>query len=106
MIQHMTDLETSAGRRPDGPPAGIVALVALALSIAAVVVPLALSRTAFPTPDSTPAGTAGYLTGHHLAVTLAGLFTFGASVPLGIYAATVYARLLRLGIRVPGPTIA
>jgi hypothetical protein len=34
-----------------------------------------------------------------------GVFVFAASVPLGIYAATMYARLLRLGIRVPGPNI-
>jgi hypothetical protein len=34
-----------------------------------------------------------------------GVFSFAASVPLGIYAATVYARMLRLGIRVPGPNI-
>ena len=102
----MTESDTTTGRRPDGPPAGIVALIALAFTIVAVVVPLALSHKAFPAPDSTPAGTAAYLTGHHVAAKLAGLFTFGASVPVGIYAATVYARLLRLGVRVPGPNIA
>jgi hypothetical protein len=102
----MTDPDTPTGRRPDGPPAGIVALIALALTIVAVVLPLTLSHTAFPTPGSTPAETAAYLTGHHLAARMAGLFTFGASVPVGIYSATVYARLLRLGIRVPGPNIA
>lgn len=32
-------------------------------------------------------------------------FQFASAIPLGIYAATVYARQLRLGIRVPGPVI-
>jgi hypothetical protein len=34
-----------------------------------------------------------------------GFFAFAASVPLGIYAATIYARQLRLGIRAPGAGI-
>jgi hypothetical protein len=110
MIIAMTELgggaDTTAPRRPDGPPAGVLATIVLGLSIAAVVVPLALAHTGFPTPASTPDEVAAYLTDHQLAATLAGLFTFAASVPLGIYAATAYARLLRLGIRVPGPNIA
>ena len=79
----MTDAEPdeTTRRRPDGPPPGILALIVLALTIAAVVAYAASSD--FWT----------------------GFFTFGASVPLGIYAATVYARQLRLGIRVPGPGI-
>ncbi|WP_211331640.1 hypothetical protein [Frondihabitans australicus] len=71
----------SARRRPDGPPAGVLAIVGLAFTVAAA--------ATFTASD-----------------TLTGFFTFAASVPLGIYAATVYARLLRLGIRVPGPNIA
>ncbi|WP_432989361.1 hypothetical protein [Dactylosporangium sp. CA-233914] len=102
----MTESSSGVTRRPDGPPAGIVAAVALGLSIAAVVVPLALSRASFPTPASTAAQAADYLTGHPLASRLGALLTFGASAPIGIYAATVYARLLRLGVRVPGPNIA
>lgn len=93
-------------RRPDGPPAGILAIVALVLSVGGVVVPLALARTAFPTPASTTGEVAAYVTGHPWAMTWAGVLAFAASVPVGIYAATVYARLLRLGIRVPGPGIA
>lgn len=72
---------TGIRRRPDGPPAGTLAVIVLALTIAAVV--------AFGV------GSAFWT----------GFFSFAASVPLGIYAATVYARLLRLGIRVPGPGI-
>ncbi|QNE37783.1 hypothetical protein F1C12_16645 [Leifsonia shinshuensis] len=33
------------------------------------------------------------------------MLQFGSAVPLGIYAATAFARLQRLGVRVPGPAI-
>jgi hypothetical protein len=39
------------------------------------------------------------------AVRVGGMLQFGSAVPLGIYSATVYARQLRLGVRVPGPAI-
>jgi hypothetical protein len=39
------------------------------------------------------------------AARVGGMLQFGSAVPLGIYAATVYARQLRLGVRVPGPAI-
>jgi hypothetical protein len=106
MIMGMTKIDAGARRRPDGPPAGFLATISLLLSVAAVAVPLALSRAGFPTPATPPDQVATYLTAHHLAATWAGLLTFAASVPTGIYAATVYARLLKLGIRVPGPNIA
>jgi hypothetical protein len=83
-----------------------VATVALVLSIAAVVVPLLGAGVGFPTPTTSPDEAAGYFAGHPWAGMLAGLFTFAASVPLGICAATVYARLQRLGVRVPGLSIA
>lgn len=79
----MTDMlpSTRRFRRPDGPPAGVLALIALAFTVASVI--------AYGNKS------------HHWQ----GVFVFAASVPLGIYAATTYARLLRLGIRVPGPNI-
>lgn len=79
----MTDNESSAAthHRPDGPPAGVVASISLALTIASVV--------------AHGVGSAFW----------SGFFVFAASVPLGICTATVYARQLRLGIRVPGPGI-
>lgn len=102
------DRSSAAGarRRPDGPPIGVLGIVALVLSIGAVVVPLAVSGVAYPTPSSGAAAVAGYFTGRSGAGILAGFFTFAASVPIGILTATIYARLLRLGIRVPGPNIA
>jgi len=99
-------VDAGGGRRPDGPPAGVLALIALGLTTAAVVMPLAMSRSVFPSPAVPADEVATYLTGNGRAVTLAGFFTFGASVPVGIYSATIYARLVRLGVRVPGPNIA
>lgn len=93
-------------RRPDGPHAGLLALIAFGLSIAGIALPLLISGTGYPTP-STPVDTvAAYFTTRAFAGTLTGFFTFATSVPIGIYSATVYARLQRLGIRVPGPNIA
>jgi hypothetical protein len=43
---------------------------------------------------------------HGLAVRVAAMLQLGSAIPLGIHAATMYARQQRLGIRVPGPTIA
>ena len=93
-------------RRPDGPPAGILAAVSLIFSLCAVIVPLFVAGSAYPPPSTPAVELAHYFSIQEVAATLAGFFTFAASVPLGIYAATVYARLLRLGIRVPGPNIA
>jgi hypothetical protein len=88
MIVGMTDIADTRitegkwnGHRPDGPPAGVLALISLAFTVASAVAYGADSRH------------------------WEGVFSFAASVPLGIYAATVYARMLRLGIRVPGPNI-
>lgn len=97
---------TADHRRPDGPPAGVLATIALVLSVAGVLVPLAIAGTAFPGPASAPDDVASYVTGHPWAMTWEGVLAFAASVPIGIYAATAYGRLQRLGIRVPGPGIA
>jgi hypothetical protein len=93
-------------RRPDVPPAGVLAAISLALSLCAILIPLSVSGTGYPTPSSWADATASYFGTHAFAGTLTGFFSFAASVPMGIYAAAVYARLLRLGIRVPGPGIA
>ncbi|MFT4122961.1 MAG: hypothetical protein QM635_03915 [Microbacteriaceae bacterium] len=71
----------SPRRRPDGPPPGAVAAVALGFTIAAAVA-------------------YGFDARHWI-----GFFTFASSVPLGVCAATVHARQLKLGVRVPGPGI-
>jgi hypothetical protein len=103
----MTEIETSHRHRPDGPNAGVLGIVSLALTIASVVVPpLFAAGTFFPSPLGSTDAVSAYLVGHRDAVTATGFLVFAASVPLGIYAATTYARLLRLGVRVPGPNIA
>jgi hypothetical protein len=81
-------------------------MIALGLSICGIVVPLIVAGIGYPQPSSPASAVASYFTVHAMAGTLTGFFAFGASVPLGIYSATVYARLLLLGIRVPGPNIA
>lgn len=96
-----------ATRRPDGPHPGAVAIVALALAIAGVVASIALGGgRAIPSPIGATAEVAGYYRAHPDAATVAGFFVFGSAIPLGIFAASAYARLLKLGIRVPGPGIA
>lgn len=103
----MTEIQIPRKHRPDGPNAGVLGIVSLVLTIASVVVPpLFAAGTFFPSPTGPSAAVVGYLTGHRDAVTATGFLVFAASVPLGIYAATTYARLLRLGVRVPGPNIA
>jgi hypothetical protein len=99
---------TTAGttRRPDGPHPGILALVSLALTIAGLIASVALgSGQTIPSPLGSTADVAQYYLRHPAAASVSGFFVFGSAVPLGIFAATAYARLLRLGIRVPGPGI-
>jgi hypothetical protein len=94
-------------RRPDGPPAGVLATVSLAFTVVGLVVSALLGGGHLPvSPLESTATVARYYLAHPAAATAAAFCTFGASVPLGIYAATVYARLLKLGVRVPGPGIA
>jgi hypothetical protein len=94
-------------RRPEGPNAGILAIVSLTLSIAAVLIPAAIAGGEFfASPYGSTQAVSDYLTGQREAVVATGFFAFAASVPLGIYSATIYARLFRLSVRVPGPNIA
>lgn len=103
----MTQIGTTRARRPEGPNAGILGIVSLALTIVSVAVPpLFAGGTLFPSPSGSTSVVTDYLIGHRDAVTATGFLVFAASVPLGIYAATTYARLLKLGVRVPGPNIA
>ncbi|MGN6125846.1 MAG: hypothetical protein ACTHON_04730 [Humibacter sp.] len=96
---------THAVRRPDGPNPGILAIVATVLTLAGIAISAAIAGGTLPSPLGTTSEVAAYYAHNPVAATLGGFFTFGASVPLGIYAATTYARMLRLGVRVPGPAI-
>lgn len=103
----MTSSTTArAVHRPDGPHPGILAIVSLALTIAGLIASIALGGgQTIPSPLGSTADVAQYYLTHPSAATVSGFFIFGSAVPLGIFAATAYARLLRLGIRVPGPGI-
>ncbi len=98
---------TRRTRRPDGPQAGVLAIVSLGLTVVGLIVSALLGGGHVTvSPLASTATVAHYYLAHPAAATAAGFFTFGAGVPLGIYAATAYARLLKLGVRVPGPAIA
>ncbi|XAS69117.1 hypothetical protein V3C33_07630 [Micrococcaceae bacterium Sec5.7] len=92
--------------RSGGPNPGILAVVSLGLTVAGLVTSAVMTGgQTFVSPFSAAAQVAAYFQENPDAVRLASTIQFGSAVPLGIYAATVYARQLRLGVRVPGPAI-
>ncbi|WP_208085386.1 hypothetical protein [Brevibacterium atlanticum] len=104
-VAPQADQSHAKRHRPNGPHPGIVGTVCLVLFATSLVLMIALSHGSFissPFADDSP----DFFARHGLASRLTALFQLGASVPLGIYAATMYARLQRLGVRVPGPSIA
>lgn len=103
--EHIESKPLTARRRPEGPHPGIVGAVSVSLFIASLAVMALLSgghTLSSPFVD----GSADFFAHHGLAARVSAMLLLGSSVPLGIYTATMYARLQRLGIRVPGPTIA
>ncbi|MFJ5549795.1 hypothetical protein [Streptomyces sp. NPDC093225] len=90
-----------------GPPPGILAVVFTALFLAGLVLTTLLAGgDTFPSPFGSTDTVTSYFRDHSGAVRVSGTLQFAASVPLAIYAATVSARLHKLGIRAPGATIA
>ena len=106
----MTDIVPARTRprvSPKGPNPGVLASVSLGLVVAGLITAAAMTGgQTFISPFSSSSQVAAFFQEHALAERVAGMIQFGSAVPLGIYAATVYARLLRLGVRVPGPVIA
>ena len=97
---------TESAPATGGPHPGAVGLVSLALLIASLVAMAALSGgEVITSPFSDTAAVAGFFAEHGFAARLGAMLQLGSSVPLGIYAATVFARQQRLGVRVPGPVI-
>ena len=90
-------------RRPTGPPLGVLAAISLGLALAGLAAALAAGR-AFASPFA-PTGQPLDYDRHGVALRLSATLLFGSAVPLGIFAATAYTRLLRLGAQVPGPSI-
>lgn len=105
----MTDHADSKGRsaaRSGGPHPGVLAIVSLGLFLASLAAtPLIAGGQWFISGIAPAADAAGFFRQNRPAAEVAGMLQFGSAVPLGIFAATVYARQLRLGVRVPGPAI-
>lgn len=97
---------TRQSTRSGGPHPGILATISLGLTIGGLLASSILTGgQTFVSPFSPAGQIAAYFYGNADAVRLASVLQFGSAVPLGIFAATVYARQLRLGVRVPGPAI-
>jgi len=106
----MNEIETtsgvSRGTRSGGPNPGVLALVAFALTVGGIVVGVvAPGGAVLGSPFAPTDDVVARFSGASDVVRVVALLQFGSAVPLGIFAATVYARQLRLGIRVPGPAI-
>lgn len=99
----MTDSPTRRSRS-GGPPLGPLAIVTFALTLAGVLT-LVLGAGSAPAPFAPASQLSEWYATNALTVRIAATLQFGAAVPLGILAASVYARQLRLGVRVPGPVI-
>src|SRR3954447_2217308 len=93
-------------RQPTGPHLGALALISLALTVASLVTAALLpDGRAYLSPFAPTAQILAYYRQHGTATRVSATLLFGSAVPLGIFAATAYTRLLHLGIRVPGPSI-
>ncbi|MFJ3877023.1 hypothetical protein ACIPW5_06145 [Streptomyces sp. NPDC090077] len=108
MTATTTAPQTRNRRDPQaGPPPGILAVVFTALFLAGLVLSTLLADgDTFPSPFGSAATATAYFRDHSGAVRASGALQFAASVPLALYAATVSARLHKLGVRAPGATIA
>ena len=97
---------TAGTRRPQqgGPPLVVLAAISFVLFIGGLAIGAAVGGIP-PLPFAADA-VVDYVGAHSVAVQAAAVGTFGASVPLGIYAATASARLRQLGVTAPGATIA
>ena len=92
--------------RSGGPNLGILAIVSTALVVVGLIVSAALTGgQTYISPFAGADAVSVYAQQHWLSIRIVSMIQFGSAVPLGIYAATAYARLLRLGVRVPGPGI-
>ncbi|WP_218061724.1 hypothetical protein [Planobispora rosea] len=65
-----------------------------------------LSGRGYPSVYATTGDRLGYLTTQPQALQWAGMLHFSSAVPLAILAASLHARLHRLGVRAPGASIA
>lgn len=83
-----------------GPP-----LLAPALSFAALTVVGLVLGAAGPRPTTPAAELAAYLTTNATTATVLGAAVFASAIPLAVFTAVAHARMRRLGVTAPGPTI-
>ncbi len=98
--------ERGARRGSGGPHLGALASVHAGLFVLALVLgPVLAGGAAFVTAFAGADAVSSFAQHDWLSLRVTSMLQFGAAVPLGIFAATVYIRLQRLGVRVPGPAI-
>ncbi|BBZ40515.1 hypothetical protein MCNS_35780 [Mycobacterium conspicuum] len=83
----------------------LLAVLSLGLLFAGIAAGIALGGV-MPLPYGPAAAVQEYVRAQPVAVQVIAVAAFGSSVPLAIYAATVSARLRRLGVAAAGATIA
>ncbi|HEY2552991.1 MAG TPA: DUF4386 domain-containing protein [Streptosporangiaceae bacterium] len=88
-------------RRPQGGPPPL----APALAYGGLIVAAAAIAAGGPWPGSTATAALGYARGHAGLLQAQAFLMFAAAVPLAIWAATIYRRLLTLGVTAPGAVI-
>ncbi|MEU2239829.1 hypothetical protein ABZ572_10530 [Streptomyces sp. NPDC018338] len=104
---HQTGAPAERREAQGGPPPGVLAVVFTALFLAGLALSTLLAGgDPFPSPFGETGEIVAYFRAHADAVQVSGALQFAASIPLAVYAATVSARLHRLGVRAPGATIA
>ncbi len=103
----MTQNVVNAHQRSGGPNPGVLAVVALALTVVGIAVAVAMSGgAALASPFGTSSGAVlARVQEFWLPIRISAWIQVGAAVPLGVLTATLYARQQRLGIQVPGPAI-
>ncbi|WP_431278486.1 hypothetical protein [Leifsonia poae] len=97
---------TTSTRRAGGPHLGALAIVSAALLAASLIVGAILAGgPGFVSPFAGKDAVTAFAQSDWVSIRVSALLTFGSAVPLGILAASAFARLGQLGVRVPGPAI-
>jgi hypothetical protein len=97
---------TTTGRRAGGPHLGALAIASAALLALSLILGAVLAGGAgFVSPFAGKDAVAAFAQSDWLSIRISAMLTFGSAVPLGILAASAFARLNQLGVRVPGPSI-
>ncbi len=94
-------MSSPSRRRQGGPPLPLPAVVATALTVAAVVV-----YVGSPTPATTPMAALHYLRLHGTQQRALAFLVASTSIPLATWTAATYRRLRTLGVTAPGAAIA